>query len=356
MSRFARLWSSILCVLLICFVGTARADIAPPLDNEPTIVHTYLYLEDINDIKLGTGTYDITANLVMRWIDPRLAFSSADNSTRPHVWMGKRADNFVDSIWHPILDVSGERGITSNTVQSVAVYPDGTVVLRQKFTSSPRFTGELLNFPFGHLNLELDITSVAVDVDEMQFRLAHLSPSHSMQALDDVIHGNWTPSDIHWSTSTVSRPDHPDQQFPQIDLRIMVEHDFIDGVHKILLPLSVIALVSWALLWLNFIHLPPYSSPRIAGTITLMLTTIALKFVLDRELPVVHYLTLSDLLFNATIIMLSFSLITSCCTASLVSRDKRAQAEAFNAVLQYAYPAVYLVVVLIGYVWILGKG
>ncbi|HUH87947.1 MAG TPA: hypothetical protein VL003_07815 [Pusillimonas sp.] len=354
MTGFAQLWKCFLGLLLFaCLLGTARADIDPPHGNEPTIVHTYLYLEDINDIQLGTGTYDITANLVMRWIDPRLAFTPPDENRRPQVWMGKRAERFVDSIWHPILDISGEKGITSNAVHSLAIYPDGTVVLRQKFTGTPRFTGELIHFPFGRLTLGLSISSVAMDESQMQFRLTHLSPSESMAAVDDVLHGNWTPTSIKWRTSTVVRPDQPEQQFPQINLQIVVEHDFIDGVHKILLPLTVIGLVSWGLLWLNFVQLPPYSSPRIGGTITLMLTTIALKFVLDRELPVVHYLTLSDLLFNGTIIMLSFSLITSCFIAGLISMQKPHGALAFNRQMLYVYPVLYIAVMLVGYFTVL---
>jgi len=355
MDAFARLWKHFFCLMLLAAAtGLARADIAPPNADEPTIVHTYLYLEDINDIQLGTGTYDITALFVMRWNDPRLAFSPPDDSPKPQVWMGARAERFLETIWRPILDITGEKGLTSSTVHSLAIYPDGTVVLRQKFTGTPRFTGELIYFPFGHLNLRLSISSVAMDDSQMQFKLEHLSPSKNLKAVEEVLHGNWSPTSIDWNTSTITRPDQPEQNYPKIDLQIVVEHDFIDGVHKILLPLTVIALVSWGLLWLNFIHVPPYSSPRIGGTITLMLTTIALKFVLDRELPVVHYLTLSDLLFNGTIIMLSFSLLTSCLVAAMLTRHRQERVLVFNRRLRQVYPFLYVLVMLAGYFMIIG--
>src|SRR5690606_7276839 len=153
-----------------------------------------------------------------------------------------------------------------------------------------------------------------------------------------VLHGNWTPTSIKWRTSTVVRPDQPEQQFPQINLQIVVEHDFIDGVHKILLTLTVIGLVSWGLLWLNFVQFPASSSLCIGGTITLMLTPIGWRFVLERELAVVHYLTLSVLLCNGTISMLGFSVITSCFIAGLISMQNPHGALAFVRQMLYESP------------------
>jgi len=350
MTRPTRL-THYLFALVLFLVGSAlaRADIAPPSLHEPTVIHTYLYLEDINDIKLGTGTYDITALLVQRWKDARLAHGRPGRDQAPQIWMGQRAEKYLETLWHPILDVTGEKGLTASDVHSLAIHPDGTVVLRQKFTGTPRFKGELTNFPFGRLSLELNISSVAVDDRQMRFELEHLSPSDDMQQLDDVLHGNWYPRSIAWNTSSGSRPDTPGQRFPRIDLQIVVEHDFVDGVHKIFLPLTVIALASWSLLWLNVVSQSSYASPRIGGMVTLILTTIALKFVLDRELPVVHYLTLSDVLFNGTIIMLSLALLASCTVAALYTGYGAARAQAFNTGVRRLYPLLYLLVMLLGY-------
>ena len=334
-------------------VGNVRADIPPPDLQNPTIVHAYLVLEDINDIQLTTGTYDITASFVMRWHDPRLAYPRDTDDERPEIWMGNRADSHLDTIWHPVLDVTGEKGLTANTVHSLAIYPDGTVVLRQKFTGSPRFTGELIHFPFGRLSLNLNIASVAMDDSQVRFSLEHLSPGNDLKALDDVLHGNWSPVGIAWDTSTVPRPGSPDQLFPQIDLQIVVEHDFVDGVHKILLPLLVIAFASWGLLWADLMRQTSFASPRIGGMVTLILTTIALKFTLSRELPVVHYLTLSDVLFNGTIIMLSLALLGSCVVAALFTEYGAVPARRFNVALRRLYPALYLMVFLAGYLLVL---
>ncbi|WJJ93162.1 hypothetical protein [Neopusillimonas aromaticivorans] len=325
--------------------GVVLADIPPPRLDGPTTVRAYLYLEDVNDIRLDTGTFDATAQLVLKWKDERLAFSSPDDT--PRSWMGVRAERHLEKIWHPVLDISGEKGLSSAVVYALTVHPDGTVVTRQKFTTRPRFIGELIWFPFGRLMLDLNISSMAVDARHMQFELGQLAPSDSMESLDTVLHGNWHPVRMAWVTRTVEYPDLPGKAFPQISLQIEVVHDFIDGVHKVLLPLLIIALASWGLMWVNFTVQPAFSSPRIAGIITLILTSIALKFVLNRELPVVHYLTFSDVLFNTTIMMLSFGMLASCVVASLFTDFSVPRAQWLHRWLRGIYPVLYVVVLVV---------
>lgn len=333
------------CCLGISLAGWARADIPPPDLKQPAKVRTYLYFEDINDIRLDSGTFDVTAQLVLKWADPRLAFDDPDGA--PKVWLGARAARQIEQIWHPVLDISGEKGLSASSLQALKVYPDGTVVARIKFVTSPRFLGELSYFPFGRLNLDLTISSVGMDSRYVQFELGRLEPSDDLQKLDAVLHGNWFPLKAGWQTRQVQYPDVPGLEFSQISVNVEVEHDFLDGVHKILLPIGVIALASWGLLWVNFTVQPAFSSPRIAGIITLILTTIALKFVLNRELPVVHYLTLSDVLFNATILMLSIGMLVSCAIAALFTGGNVPRAVALNTMLRRVYPFIFLVVLVL---------
>lgn len=335
--------------VLLFFLGlqSAWADIPPPNVDKPTLVNVDLKLEDINDINLGSGTFDLTAQFGMRWHDPRLKFEPAPGRSGPHIWMGARAQQQLQQIWHPIIDVNGEKGLSVARVYSLSIWPDGYVELREKFSATPRFDGELDWFPFGHLTLSLTLTSVAMDRQQIKFELGELTPKDDLGALDRVIHGNWVPEQVRWSVSERSRMVHSSHLYPQIDLDLRVEHDFLDGVHKVLLPLFIIALASWGLLWLNPTVQPAFSSPRIGGTTTLILTTIALKFVLGRELPVVHYLTLADALFNVTIIMLTISLLTSCLVAAVFTERGADSARSLNRVTGRLYPILYVVLLVV---------
>ncbi|MAO50270.1 MAG: hypothetical protein CML16_05255 [Pusillimonas sp.] len=329
---------------LLFYVGlqSAWADIPPPSADKPTLVTVDLKLEDINDIKLGSGTFDLTAQFGMRWHDPRLAFTPEAGRAGPRIWMGARAEQQLQQIWHPIIDVNGEKGLSVARIYSLSIWPDGNVELREKFSAMPRFDGELTWFPFGHLTLSLTLTSAAMDRQQIEFELGELTPKDDLAAVDRVIHGNWAPEEVRWSVSERNRMVHSNHLYPQIDLDIRVEHDFLDGVHKVLLPLIVIALASWGLLWLNPTVQPAFSSPRIGGTTTLILTTIAMKFVLGRELPVVHYLTLADVLFNVTIVMLTIGLLTSCLVVALFTARGADAARPLNRAITQFYPLAYI--------------
>ena len=332
--------------LLMMTLGfVARADISAPNPDQPTTVKIDMWLEDINDINLSAGTFDITAQFAMRWRDQRLAFQSEGSG--PHIWMGSRAEKQLQEIWHPIIDVNGEKGLSSAKVYFLSIWPDGNVELRQKFTTSPRFDGELLYFPFGKLDLSMSLVSVAMDSRQLRFELNQLVPKDDLVAVDNVLHGNWHPRKVTWGVGELRGFEHSDRVFPQIELSIVVQHDFHDGVQKILLPLIVIALVSWGLLWIDLTFQPAYTSPRIGGVTTLILTTIALKFVLGRELPVVHYFTLSDVLFNTTIIMLSINLLISCLIVGCLAESKVEIAKKINHLTKRYYAVLYLLFLMI---------
>lgn len=336
-----------ICVLLLSmlFVWPAKADITPPNPDGPTIVTVDMWIDDINDINLSSGTFDLTAQFGMRWNDPRLAFDSEVD--RPRIWMSSRAEQQLKSIWYPVLDVSGEKGLSSARVYWLAVWPNGDVEIREKFTAHPRFDGELHYFPFGSLDLSLALSSAAMDSRQVMFELGELTPKDDLKAVDRILHGNWYPTNVNWSVSSQPGFSHSKRSFAQIDLNILVNYDAHDGIQKILLPLIVIALVSWGLLWIDLTFQAAYTSPRIGGTTTLILTTIALKFVLNRELPVVHYFTLSDVLFNTTIIMLSVSLLASCLIVGLLVDGKPEPAKRINLLVRRYYAVVYVLLLLV---------
>lgn len=182
--------------------------------------------------------------------------------------------------------------------------------------------------------------------EQLVLNILHVSPT-GFEALDDVTQGNWLPVDIQWGERRIDHPTLEGSKFSQVYVNITVEHDFIDGLHKIFLPLFVIAIASSAMLFINFMAQPAYSSPRIAGLTTLILTTIALKFVLGRELPQLHYATLTDALFNLTIIMLSIGLVLSCVVSASFTASKQHFAKRLHYATSRLYPSMYILAILV---------
>lgn len=347
-----RTWFLLFSILLVTTAlfgyskaSTAQTAIVPPA--QPTVVDTYLYLEDIGKIDLSQGTFDATAQLLFKWTDPRLAFDPTDNNDHAQkVYVGANAQRQLEQIWQPWVEVSGERGLRSVTIQSLIISSNGHVEAHQKFHASPKFTGELLHYPFGRLQLHLVITSLVDDNQGFVMSPKAVEPL-DLEELDEVLHGNWTPSKVDWSVNDVTRDDIEGKKFQQLHMEIVVEHDFIDGLHKIFLPLMVVALAACGFMWINLVLQPAYSSPRIGGYTTLILTVIALKLALRGELPVVHYGTLTDALYNMTIVMLLTGLLSSCAVLAISSAGKQELALRWHRRLRYIYPLVYIIAMAI---------
>lgn len=350
-----RLWLQVFMSLCVCLLLTQPSQamlpkavtFTPPNLNAPTEVDLYFYIEDISNINLNRGTFDATASMVFKWNDPRLAFDPADNyGQKQQLIAGPYATTYLEKIWHPWFEVSGEQGLHVGAVQSLTISANGNVEVWHKFFTSSQFINELVNYPFGSLILRLAITPVLADAQQMKLNLKVISPDNRIE-LDEVLHGNWEPVAIKAALVEVERDDLPGSIYEQLEILITAEHDFIDGLHKIFLPLLVVALASFALLWLNLIAQPAYASPRISGFITLILTVIALKFALRGELPVVHYGTLTDGFYNITIVMLSIGLIFSCVVAAYVSAARADIAYQVHTKVRVIYPVVYVLAILI---------
>lgn len=346
--------------LVLCFfivqpssyaAALKTASFTPPNLNEPTQVDLYFYLEDISNINLTDSTVDITAGLIFKWNDPRLAFDPAENDDRKQKFIaGPYATKYLEKIWHPWFEISGERGLHVGTVQSIAIFANGNVEVMHKFYSSPQFSNELRSYPFGSMTLRIAVTPIGSDINEMSLVAKDVWPS-TVKDLKSVTHGNWSPIEVQSAIKTVYRDDLPGISFQQLEMLVVVEHDFIDSLHKIFLPLLVVALASFALLWLNLVALPAYSSPRISGYLTLILTVIALKLSLRGELPILSYGTLTDGLYNLTIIMLLIGLLFSCAVAAYVTAGRADIALKIHRRLRLIYPIVYCLAILIN-TWI----
>lgn len=327
--------------------SAAVSENLPPASEGPTLVDLSIYIEDVSGVNLGTETYEVTARLELAWRDPRLAFNPATTGgSERQVWVGEQARRKLASIWYPLVEFSGEKGLRAVDVHALVIHRDGTVELHEKFHAEPRFDGELHAYPFGKLDLAVTLSSVALSSDQLVLNLRHVSPT-GLEALDEVTQGNWLPVDIQWGKRLVDHPTLEGSKFSQVYVHITVEHDFIDGLHKIFLPLFVIGIVSSAMLFINFMVQPAFSSPRIAGLTTLILTTIALKFVLGRELPQLHYATLTDALFNLTIIMLSIGLVLSCVVSASFTASKHHLARRLHYVTSRLYPFIYLLATIL---------
>jgi hypothetical protein len=336
-------WSTVQPALAAATAETAARAAAPkpridsaPDPDRPTAVDVSFFIDDISDIDLNTASYRITGQMVLEWKDPRLAFTpDPAHPDRPRDLDAEEAKDLLRSIWDPVFEISNERGQRRTGVFSINVWPDGRIRIYEKFDSVANFRGDLTLYPYGRIELDLVMTAFLQDTTELTYRLKKFE-FQDAENPDGFIHGPWAFVSMSAESVLAKRSDDRSVDYSQIQFAVKAEHESIgsgsyQSAMMIFLPLLVVFLASSALNWVDTVV---FANPRLGGTLTLILTTIALKFSLAKQLPSFNYLTLTDVFFIVTISMLVLSLMGSCFALWLHSEGHPAASKRFSRVLR----------------------
>ena len=77
-----------------------------------------------------------------------------------------------------------------------------------------------------------------------------------------------------------------------IDFNIIIQRSYEFYIFKIILPILLILLICWSVLWID----PKEIESRLTITIVCLLSLIAYNFVIDKDIPKLSYLTIMDYL------------------------------------------------------------
>ena len=188
---------------------------------------------------------------------------------------------------------------------------EGKFQLFERFDSELSIDADMPYYPFGDLNLNMDILAFSGNVNLMEF-----IPEEILVGHDDnedlnrrVIKGNWLLDEKKIKSSQMQSLNHGGEKFSVLISNVNVKHKFINSLFIILFPVFSIVILS--LIINNYCPMKYDGSAdwRIGGQMTLFLIIPALKFALSSELPVTDYLNFTDLIFVWATLIVSFGLI-----------------------------------------------
>jgi len=344
-----RFFALALIWLLFC-AGAAQAQsdwpanlVEPPNATAPTTVEMSLYLDDVSRIDVAAHTYEVTGQLVMAWYDDRLqALFAAEKARTVIEFEGSAVANALSKLWHPAVEIMNERGQRHTGVRGLDIYPDGRVKLYEKFDSLAHLEGDMHLFPFVQADLRLALGAFVQNQAELRLQIQRYEFEHGESA-DEVIVGPWNFVAMTTEDQATKRSDEPDVLYSRADFVLTIQRSLLAGLSIYLLPILLIWVCAFSLLWLDIAEVNSYVASRIGGTLTLLLTTVAFQLTLESRLPSVHYLTLMNLLVYVTILLLALSI--SCSVFYLnYHRHAKEPARAFNRTVRWALPAFALVV------------
>ncbi|RPI63305.1 MAG: hypothetical protein EHM48_02700 [Planctomycetaceae bacterium] len=289
----------------------------PDASAGPTKVSVSIWVADIDNIDSAAQSYTANVFIALCWKDSRLA----------HDGTGVRAYD-INAVWDPRVMVANEIGMVRKTLpEIVEVSPDGTVTYRQRYVGVFSQPLRLDEFPLDSHVFRFYLVSAGYTPAEVEFVAdSRWATPRSMRfaagagIADDISLPDW---DIKW-TRTQASPYAAiaGQQVAGYALEFSASRHRGYFYWKLLLPLTLIVLMSWLVFWID----PTNAGTQIGVATTAMLTLIAYRFAVDQSVPHVGYLTRMDYFVIGSSILVFLALCQVILTAYLAKNERLALA------------------------------
>ena len=303
----------------------------PASGNSPTQVSVGIWVVDISKIDSAEQSFTAEVAVVLRWHDPRLAHTGSGIVRYP-----------LEQIWHPRVAVVNETSSVSRKFPDyVEVEPDGTVNYRQRYAGAFTQPLRLRSFPFDRQTFHVQLVAVRYRPNEVTFvpdedwirnglqRAGGIAPSITLP--------DWTLE--KWETKPSTYPLAPGLVYSSYVFEFTASRNVQHYILKVLLPLVLIVMMSWAVFWID----PVTSNSQISVAVTSMLTLIAYRFAVDSQLPRLPYMTRLDALFLTSTLLVFLSLIEVLVTTILDNNGQTERAKTVDRYCRVIFPAIFVI-------------
>ena len=303
----------------------------PSADGKPVEVAIGFYALDFARVTAREESFDVTGYLELSWRDPRLAPPGVEG-LKPG--SGRRVD--AGRIWTPRL-------LFENALEPPRYHGEPVVeaderglvtswaVLSGKF-SAPM---DLRRFPFDRQDLRVRIGTFE---DESVVRFA---VKRELVIVDEeATVSDWTVGSPRARVD--ARRYVPGQEaYPSYEYAVVLQRRSTFYIWRVMVPLTLLAAVSWAAFWFEPVGLQPQISTCMAALIAL----VAFNFAIDFALPKVDELTLIDrhALIGFGFVAAAVVVVTLVHVA--VTRDRLPVARSIQRVARWAFPPAYALAV-----------
>ena len=289
----------------------------------PTEVQVQVVLLDLDDISAADQSFVANFYFAVRWQDAKLAHQGPGTLARP-----------LGEVWHPSLQFTNQQKLFPSFPELAEITPDGEVFYRQRVWGNFSQPMELKEFPFDRQTFEIRMVASGYTPAQVRFVADRKYSSGLSPRLSQP---DWTI--LQWKLDLTPygffEGDVQDASFALV----------FDGVRKvgffiwkIILPLVLIVAMSWLVFWID----PEQAGTQIGVSMTSMLTLIAYRFMIGRELPNISYLTRMDYFILGSTLLVFASLVQAALTARLAQGKRIQTAQGVDRWCRVVFPALFL--------------
>jgi hypothetical protein len=307
----------------------ANAALTPPNQNKPTQVSLGFYLLNLGKINQTEETFDIAGLMTTSWRDPRLAFDPQKS--------GENVRRYVaGQIWVPELTIVNAAGLQRQSLIQLSVRPDGTVKRVEYLAVTVSSDFNFRKFPF-------DSQSAMIIWEPLSFEVQPLTltsnPAAEGISQDSYVSlSEWEILNVH---STLGERKLGSQSIPRATFELTLKRHSGFYLFKILLPLSLISIISWTAFWLN--PATSFTSQLNLG-ITSILAAIMFNLTVTNSLPRVPYTTSMDAFIAACYIFFFISLLATIYVQVLINNQHTDRANRLIRRFRWLFPSLFITV------------
>jgi len=297
----------------------------PDPEAGPTQVRVGVYVIDIERIDNARQQFAADFVVDLMWSDPRIAAAP-----------GRRS---IHEVWHPQAILFNQRGLETLLPEMVEVEPDGRVRYLQRYYGSLASPFDLREFPFDTQELPITILSVVYGPDDVQFVFA---PELSGRA-DQFSVAEWAvgTGEAGIGAYAVASAHGEDVEYlARIDYVFEAQRSRSYYAWKVVVPLVIIVLMSWAVFWVD----PKHVGPQLGLAGTAILTLVAFLLSLGVVLPPISYLTRLDYFVYASLSLQFLAFTEALASTYLAARDKHQLALRLDRASRVFFPTAFLAI------------
>ena len=201
---------------------------------------------------------------------------------------------------------------------------------------------DLRNFPFDKQRIVFSFSELSDPDIYLSVEWSTYANLHDIKNKENFING-WKVVDYRVLANNYQEQGfYKDKFLNGINIVLEIERESSYYVYKIILPIILILMVCWSVIWIT----PKEIESRLTVTIVCLLSLIAYNFVIDKEIPKLEYLTTMDWIIFASYVFATIPNFLCIISFKLFTTNKKLCLAIENKA-KYVGPISYVVIVLL---------
>ncbi len=310
-----------------CTVPPRIADTRPDPEGVPTRVSVGLYVLDIADIKDVAQSFTARFALRVKWEDPRLIGLS-------HCAFG------LEDVWNPRVGFLNRGELVKTRKDLVVIDPQGGVTYTQGFAGTLSVHLSLREFPFDHHVLPFTMLAVEYGPEEVSLVVNERITARSKTfSIPDWSIGPGATRLGRWYFAP------QDRNFSRFDYEFVATRRSGFYVWKVIVPLTLFIFMSWAVFWLDPVHL----GTQIGLSATVMVILVIFQLNLGSVLPRVSYLTRVDYFVLGSLFLVFLALVEAVTSGTIAAEGKHVLAQKLDRWSRVVFPTSFILLFIFAF-------